>query len=134
MGDPARGAQLLNGFYSIEAGAWRWTAKSFSVLLKAPPGSERNGAELVLTLYLPDSQLLRLGAMTLSADAGGHALPSRTFTRSDERTYSAPVPAEALQSGLVEVNFRLDKATVNVNGDVRELGVVVTAVGLEPAR
>jgi hypothetical protein len=88
----------------------------------------------VLKIYLPDAQLLRLGAMTLSADADGHALPSRTFARSDERTYSAPVPAEALQSGLVAVNFRLDKAAVNVNGDVRELGVVVTAVGLEPAR
>jgi hypothetical protein len=134
MGDPARAAQLLDGFYNIEAGAWRWTAKNFSVLLKAPPGSERNGAELVLKIYLPDAQLLRLGAMTLSADADGHALPSRTFARSDERTYSAPVPAEALQSGLVAVNFRLDKAAVNVNGDVRELGVVVTAVGLEPAR
>jgi hypothetical protein len=134
MGDPAQTAQLLNGFHGIEARAWRWTAKNFSVLLKAPPGSERNGAELMLKLYLPDPQLRRLGAMTLGADAGGHALPAQTFTESNGQTYSAHVPPEALQSGLVAVNFRLDKAAVNVNGDERELGVVVTAVGLDPAQ
>jgi hypothetical protein len=132
MADPAQAAQLLTGFHSVEAGNWRWTAKDFSVLLKAPPGSERNGAELALKLYLPDPQLHRLGAMTLSADAGGHALPARTLTESNEYTYSAPVPAEALRSGLVVVNFRLDKAAVNVNGDARELGVIVTEVSLAP--
>jgi hypothetical protein len=132
MADPAQAAQLLNGFHDTEAGKWRWTAKNFSVLLKAPSGSERNGAELALKLYLPDSQRHRLGAMTLSADAGGHALPARTFTDSKEYTYSAPVPAEALQSGLVVVNFRLDKTSVNINGDERELGVIVTEVSLAP--
>jgi hypothetical protein len=133
MGDPAQAAQLLNGFYNIEGGAWRWTAKSFSVLLKAPPGSERDGAELTLKLYLPDSQLQGLGAMTLSADVGGHALPSHTFSESNEHTYSAEVSAEALLPGFVAVNFRLDKAAVNVSRDARELGVVVSAVGLHLA-
>ena len=52
MADPAQAAQLLDGFYGIEGGKSRWTAKNFSVLLKAPPGSERNGAELALKLYL----------------------------------------------------------------------------------
>jgi hypothetical protein len=132
MADRAQAPQLLNGFHETEAGRWRWTAKNFSVLLKAPPGSERNGAELSLDLFLPDSQLHRLGVMTLSAEAGGHALPARIFTESKEYIYSAPVPAEALQSGLVAVNFRLDKASVNVNGDARELGVIVTEVSLAP--
>jgi hypothetical protein len=134
MGDPAHAAQLLNGFYNIEAGAWRWTAKNFSVLLRTPPGAERNGAELVLKVYLPDSQLQRLGAMTLSADTGGQSLAARSLTHANEFTYSAPVPAGALQPGFVVVNFRLDKAAVNVQGDARELGVVVTAVELDPVR
>jgi hypothetical protein len=135
MGDPARASQLLNGFYSIEAGKWRWTAKNFSVLLKAPAGSGRNGAELSLAIFLPDAQLRRLGPMTLSADTGGKALPARTFTEAGEHAYSAAVPAEALQSGLVLVNFQFDKAAYKLgNGDQRELGVVVTAVGLNPAR
>ncbi len=134
MGDPAHAAQLLTGFYNIEAGAWRWTAKTFSVLLKTPPGSERNGAELVLKVFLPDSQLQRLGAMTLNADSGGHSLAARTLTRANEFTYSTPVPADALPPGFVVVNFRLDKAAVNIQGDERELGVVVTAVELDPVR
>ncbi len=134
MGDRAHGGQLLSGFYNIEAGAWRWTAKNFSVLLKTPPGSDRNGADLVLKVFLPDSQLQRLGAMTLSADTGGHTLAARTLTGANEFTYSAPVPAGALQPGFVVVNFRLDKAAVNVQADARELGVVVTAVELDPVR
>jgi hypothetical protein len=135
VSDTAHASQLLSGFYSVEAGKWRWTAKNFSVLLMAPPGSERNGAELVLKLFLPDSQVQRLGAITLSADAGGHALPARTFAQSKEYTYSVPVPPAALQSGFVAVNFRLDKAADNIgNGDERELGIVVTSASLDPAR
>ena len=72
--------------------------------------------------------------MTLSADTGGHSLAAHTLTRANEFTYSAPVPAGALQPGFVVVNFRLDKAAVNVLGDARELGVVVTAVELDPVR
>ena len=75
MADPAQAAQLLNGFYVIEGGKSRWTAKNFSVLLKAPPGSDRNGAELALKLYLPDVQIQSLGPITVSADVGGHELP-----------------------------------------------------------
>jgi hypothetical protein len=137
MADAAQASQLLSGFYGIEGERSRWTAKSFSVLLKAPPGSERNGAELALKLYIPDVQIRSLGAMTLSADAGGHELPSRSFSQSDEFTYSAHVVAEALRSGFVVVNFRLDKSSAGLNGDARELGVVVTEVGLalpSPAR
>ena len=77
MADPRDAAQLLKGFYGIEAGKSRWTAKNFSVLLKAPPGSDRSGAELALKLYIPDVEIQKLGAMTLSADVGGHELPAQ---------------------------------------------------------
>ncbi len=70
--------------------------------------------------------------MTLSADVGGHELPARTFSQSNEYTYSAHVPAEALRSGFAVVNFRLDKSAIGLNGDARELGVVVTEVSLAP--
>ena len=134
MADLGHAPQLLSGFYAVEAAAWRWTAKSFSVLLKAPEGSERNGAELVLKLYFPEDQIHRLGAMTLRAEVGGHALAAHTFAEPKFQTYSAAVPAEALQSGFVAVDFRFDKAAVNVNGDARELAAVVTSVSLDPAR
>ena len=31
MGDPKIEPQLVNGFHGVEAGAWRWTAKQFTV-------------------------------------------------------------------------------------------------------
>jgi hypothetical protein len=127
MADPGEAAQLLNGFYSIEGQRSRWTAKSFAVLLKTP---NQNGAELALKLYIPDVQIQKLGAMTLSADAGGYPLTASTFSQPNEYTYSAHIPGEALRSGLVLVSFRLDKSSVGLNGDARELGVVVTSVRL----
>jgi hypothetical protein len=131
MADPAQAAQLLNGFYAIEGGMSRWTAKTFSVLLKAPPGADPDGAELGLKLYIPDVQIHKLGAMTLRANAGGHELPARTFSQSNFYTYSAHVPADALPSGFVAVDFRLDKSSTGLNGDARELGVVVTEISLD---
>jgi hypothetical protein len=137
MADPAQAAQLLSGFYSIEGQRSRWTAKNFAVLLKAQPGSEQNGADLSLKLYIPDAQIQNLGPMTLIAEVGGHELPTRTFSQSNEYTYSVRVPAAALRSGFAVMNFRLDKSTAGLNGDARELGVVVSSVSLDspsPAR
>lgn len=126
MADPSQAAQLLSGFYDIE-GKTRWTAKNFSVLLKA--GSE---TELVLKLFVPDVQLRNLGLITMSADINGHALPTLTFSKWGEYNYTTQIPADALTSGVVVVNFHLDKASVGLNGDARELGVIVTDVSLEP--
>jgi hypothetical protein len=133
MADTSQAGQLLSGVHAIEAGKWRWTAKNFSILLKAPPGSIPNGAELTLKLVLPEVQLRSLGPITIRADVSGRELPALRLSKPDAYVYSAHVPAEALESGLAAVNFRLDKAAMGVNGDARELGVVVIAVSLDPA-
>jgi hypothetical protein len=129
MADPAQAAQLLNGFYGIEGGRSRWTAKTFSVLLKAPPG---NSVALSLKLYVPEVQIRNLGPITISAEVAGQELPSLVLSKPMEYTYSASVPAQALRSGFAVVNFRLDKSSIGLNGDARQLGVVVTEVGLAP--
>ncbi len=131
--NPAQAAQLLSGFYGIESGSWRWSAKNFSVLLKAPPDSNRKGGDLTLRFLVPDSQLQRLGALTLTGEANGQRFPSRTYTSSEPSVYSAHVSADALLSGFAVVNFKLDKASVNVNGDSRELGVIVMGASLGPS-
>jgi len=131
MADPSEAAQLWNGFYDIE-GKSRWTAKNFTVLLKGLLGTNPQGAELALKLYIPDSQIQKLGAITLTAEVGGKELPARTFSQSQEYTYTARVPAEALRFGFAVVNFRLDKSSGGLNGDARDLGVVVTEIGLRP--
>jgi hypothetical protein len=127
MADPAQAPQLLTGFYDIE-GKSRWTARNFSVLLKVAPG-----AELSLKLYIPTPQLQNLGPITLSANVGGHELPSSTFSKSGESTYLAAIPPDALATGLAVVNFQLDKSSGGRNGDARDLGIIVTEVGFLPA-
>ena len=123
--------QLLSGFYGVEAGAWRWTAKSFSVVLKPPPGSERTGAMLRLVLFLPDQQIGKAGAVILRADADGAPLPPKTFSRAGSYVYAADMPASSLRFDAVCVNFHLDNATVQTGKDARELGLIATSVSLE---
>ncbi len=131
MGDPASDAQLLTGFYGVEENAWRWTAKNFSAVLKPPPGSDQNGANLTLRVYVSPGQLEALGPMTLRGDMNGYPLGPRVFQTPGRYVYSERAPAQALRAGLVLVNFELDKAANGVKVDRRELGVVVSFVGLE---
>jgi len=132
VADPDQSLQLLNGFYAVEMNKWRWAAKKFSVALKPPAGSEHNGAKLVLSVYLPPVQTQLLGAITLRADVNGLPVGTRTFTEPGLYTFSAAVPASALQSNLVAVDFNLDKAVSDMKNDPREMGAVINAVGFEP--
>jgi hypothetical protein len=131
VADPSAAAQLLTGFYDVEMNKWRWAQKKFSVALKPPSGSERNGAKLVLKMYLPPIQTQLLGVITLRAEVDGTPLESRTFTAPGAYTYSSAVPSEALQSNLVTADFALDKAVTTLKTDAREMGTVVTWVGFE---
>jgi hypothetical protein len=126
---PEQAAQLMTGFYDIEGGKSRWTARKFSVLLKVPPGSNPS---LNLRLYVPDVQIRNLGPITISAEVAGQELPGLILSKPMEYTYSASVPLAALRSGFVAVSFRLDKSSVGLNGDARDLGVIVTNVALVP--
>ena len=54
VSDPAASAQLVRGFYGLEGGGWRWTAKQFEVALKPPAGAAQNGAKLSFHLNVPD--------------------------------------------------------------------------------
>jgi hypothetical protein len=132
MADVNQSAQLLDGVYAIEGGKSRWTAGNFSILLKTPPDSDRSGAELTLKFYLPEVQLRSLGPIAMNANVGGFELPAHTYSAPGEYTYSALVPPDKLQSGFAVIQFRLDKWSVGLNGDARELGVVATGAGLAP--
>lgn len=119
-------ASPLAGFYAIE-GTTRWTAKDFSILLKGAPGEA-----LVLHLFVPDAQIRNLGPITMTADFNGHALPAITFPNAGQYTYTTALPSDALGTGIGVASFHLDKASVGLNGDARELGVIVTDVSAQP--
>lgn len=129
MADPSQAGQLLSGFYDIEGGKSRWTARSFSVVLRVPPGANQG---IYLKLYVPDVQIRNLGSITMSAEANGHGLPSVVLDKPMEYVYRANVAPDALRSGFAVVNFKLDKSSAGLNGDARDLGVVVTEVGFAP--
>lgn len=128
VADPKAVPQLLKGWHPIEQGIWRWTAKQFAVALKAP--STGKPATLELHFFLPDTLMAKLGSVTLTASANGVALPGETYAKPGDQVYTRPVPAEATTSDVVRVDFFLDKALAPGQADERELGVVVSSVGL----
>ena len=131
VGDPNAAPQLIKGFHDVEAGSWRWTMGKFSVTLSPPPKASERGARLVLRLMVPEPVIQKLTSMKLSASLDGVALAEETYTKAGQYVYSQDVPAQALAKRVVTVDFALDKFLPPGEADQRELGLVVTAVGLE---
>lgn len=128
VGDPQY-SQLLRGFYGIEQ-SWRWTQKSFAVRLVPPNGSAQKGAQLQLRFGIPDPIIQNLNSITLSAAVDGFQLAPQRFEKSGQYTYTRDVTADHLQVPSVTVNFMLDRVLPPGPTDKRELGIVVTEVGL----
>lgn len=128
--DPAQAPLFLSGFYDIE-GKSRWTAKTFSVLLKVGSGSP---AALDLEFYIPDIQIRNLGPITIRASIAGRELAPQTFSSAATHRYSVPVPADVLRALFVTVDFRLDKSSEGRYADSRDLGIVVTRAALSELR
>jgi hypothetical protein len=130
MDDPQADTQLVRGFYSLEGGPWRWTARKFSVILRPPPGAAQDGARLELKLNLPDAVFQQLGAMTLSATAGGSSLAPEKYMEPGNHVYARDVPASALARDSISIEFAADKAIPAGTLEKRELALIVTSVGL----
>ena len=131
MGDPKADTQLAAGLYGVEAGAWRWTAKQFTVVLRPPSGSAQKGGKLELKLTVPPVVIEKLKTISLSAKANGSALPPETYTQAGDYVYTRDVPAGALAGDSVRIDFQLDKAIPPSGSDLRELGIIVLSAGLE---
>ena len=131
MGDPRAETQLVAGLYGVEAGAWRWSAKQFTVALLPPSGSAQKGAKLELKLTVPPVVIEKLKSISLSAAANGSALPPETYTQAGEYIYTRDVPAGALTGDSVRLVFQLDKVMPPSGGDIRELGIIVLSAALE---
>ena len=130
MGDRSTAGQLASGFYDIEANAWRWTMQKFAVTLRPPMHAAQQGAVLELHLTVPKSSIDKLGSLSLAATAGGAALAPETYSKTGEYTYRRDVPANLLAGDTIRIDFQLDKALPPGDVDKRELGIVVSSVGL----
>ncbi len=129
MNDPTAGAQLLSGFYTVENGAWRWTAGKFSVLLRTPSAAAQSGATLTLSLTVPDAVIRKLGTIALNASINGTTLTSVEYNAAGSYVFNADVPASMLTAESVKVDFALDK-TMRPDGDQRVLGIIANSVAI----
>lgn len=131
MSDAPAPAQLLRGFYSLESGAWRWTAGNFTVLLRPPLASAQRGAVLTFAFTIPDVVIEKLKSVTLTASLSGTKLKSQTFSKPGPFTFTTDIAPELLAKDAVTIDFTLDKSLPAGTVDQRELGIIATAVGLE---
>ena len=69
---------------------------------------------------------------TISATVNGVALPPETYRAAGDGTYARDLPASALSTDPVTIEFSVDKAIPPGDQDLRELALVVTSVGLLP--
>ncbi len=131
MGD-SRVESSLRGFYERQPAGWRWTKPEFSVILDRREPQNSPGL-LTVQLFISLDSIAKLGPITLTGAIGDHLLAPETFSREGPYTFIRPIPAEWLQAGLNQFDFRVDKHLGPSPQDTRELGIVVSSVSLEPA-
>jgi hypothetical protein len=131
LADPKAEAQMVTGFYGVESGAWRWTAKQFTVSLRPPANAAQQGAKLTFKLTVPAVVIDKNKNVTLSATVGNATLPPETYTTPGDFVYVRDVPPGALAGESVRVDFTLDKAMPPSGADIRELGIIAFTIGLE---
>jgi hypothetical protein len=130
--DPRSATQLVRGFYDIEQNSWRWTMGKFSVALRPPAGAARNGAVLQVRLAVPDPVIEKLKSVTLTPSINGVAIDPETYSKPGEYVFTRDIPPSSLAGDAVTVDFALDKFLAAGMVEQRELGVVVTLIGLLP--
>ena len=132
MGDPRVQPQLVQGLHGIEEGAWRWTAKDFTVTLRPPFAAVQKRTNLIVKLSVPPVIIEKGKTVSLIATlAGSTALPPETYSAAGEYFYIREVPSSLLGGNSLRVDFHLDKAIAPSSADARELGIVVVSIGLE---
>jgi hypothetical protein len=131
MADPKAAPQLMNGFYSVEQGTWRWTMGKFALALRPPRGAAVKGATLHLRFTIVAASIERLKTISLSATVNSTPLSPETYTQPGAYDYSREVDARLLAGDSVNVEFALDKFLPAGAIETRELGVIVTSAGLE---
>jgi hypothetical protein len=134
VGDPATATQLISGFYDVEGegdNRWRWAGPDFSLALAPPPTATR-GARLRLRIYFPETQIQKLGPMTLTAFVDGDALAPETFGKAGSYDFVRDIPACLLDTNVLPLRFSLDRYSPSTQTEGRDLGAVVLTAALEP--
>ena len=131
LADPKAMVQLTRGYHEVEGNSWRWTKGRFSATLRPPADGARKGAYLVVKLSIAESTIKHLGSVRLTANVNGTPIDGETYSKTGDYVYRKDVPASALQPEAVAVEFALDKFLAAGQVEGRELGIIVSVIGLE---
>jgi len=118
MNAPQAGQQIVSGVNQLEQGSYRWMGKRAVLLLKRPPAV----LPLEVELYVPEQAVGR----TVTVAVDGVTLASRTFSAAGKQKMETP-PVKG-NGETATVAIEVDRA-LQISGDQRELGVILTAVG-----
>ncbi len=122
MGAPEAEQQILSGIHQLEAGRWRWMSERAVVLLKPPPAP----APLRVVFFIPE----QAPARRVSLAVNGRTVAEQTY--SAPGSYTLASPPVTVAGDTVTVTITVDR-TFAVPGDHRQLGIIVSEVGFQPA-
>jgi hypothetical protein len=111
------------GFYVLEHGGWRWTAREFSLTF---PGG-RTAKSLTMHVNVPEADIQKLGAITMNIRVGEHALAPETFSRAGDYNVTRSWEGEWGN----QFDFRVDKTLAPTAADNRELGIIFVGARVE---
>ncbi len=130
VADPQAEEQLIDGFYELENGAWRWTMRRFAVALQ-PLESGADSVFLEMRFTVPEIVAGRFGGAKIMAKVNGNELEPESFEGQGGFLYSQEVAASVLSGGPARVEFELENAVTAGEADLRELGIIVTSIALK---
>jgi hypothetical protein len=132
VSDPAAADQLINGFYLVEQGGWRWTAKTFAVSFPTPPTVAEHPALLSLHFTIPNVIINTLGPITLTTRVNGNQVDSHRYDQPGFRLrQDVEIPEALLTESPTRVEFELDKTLDDQTSSKFEVGIVVESVSLQ---
>lgn len=123
MASEAIERQIVSGVYGVEQGSWRWAAQRSVYVLKVPSRRSR----LIAGIYIPDDAPGRI----LRLEMGGKVLAEKQIPKPG--SYRIESPVLELDESSITVALTIDK-DFQPPGDYRRLGLIVSMVGLNPAR
>jgi hypothetical protein len=130
VSDRSTERQLIAGFHELERDSFRWTKHRFAVVLAVPTAAHMNGGILQVSLFLPDSQIERLGPVTLKANIETLELSSVTFAKSGVYRYKQVIPSAVLKGQVCSFVFTFDKSIRERGSEGRELSATVQEISL----
>ncbi|HEY6393091.1 MAG TPA: glycosyltransferase family 39 protein [Bryobacteraceae bacterium] len=119
MNAPEAEQQIAGGVYQLEKDQWRWMGRTATILLKPVSGP----AVVSVQFFIPD----QAPARQVSVDVNGQRVASQTF--GGPGRYAVSSAPLKIEGDSATVTIGVDK-TFSVQGDPRQLGVVLLRVGM----